>query len=133
MTKMDGLLLALAFSSLGCGTMFNGDSQFPGGVPECRQKCAGDGLKMAAYVYMGEYTSGCVCAAPNGDKPSDVPQPGDEQSTAAAAFDGVAAAQAVAVAYQRRRQDSQATAVLLGAVNVGITIAMTSGSDDTQP
>src|SRR5690606_12858421 len=46
-----------------CGaTSFIGDAQFPGGPDACRSRCSQDGLKEAAYVYAGEYSSACVCA-----------------------------------------------------------------------
>jgi hypothetical protein len=109
--------------------MFSGDPQFPGGVPQCEERCAKDGLKMAAYVYLGEYTSGCVCAPPKDTATQEQQTADDEASDPSAAFSGVTAAQAVAVVYQRRRQDSGATAVVLGALNVGLTLTYASRHD----
>jgi hypothetical protein len=121
MTKKALLFLTVAvFSSFGCGTTFNGDAHFPGGIPNCQTRCAKDGLSMAAYVYLGEFTTGCVCSAA---------KPSEGQPTAPSAqVDGVAAAQAVAVAYQRRNQDSAAAAIVLGAANVATTLALTADS-----
>ncbi|HVJ17397.1 MAG TPA: hypothetical protein VM686_18350 [Polyangiaceae bacterium] len=75
---------------------------------------------MAAYVYLGEFTTGCVCST---TKPSE-----SQPATPSAQLDGVAAAQAVAVTYQRRNQDSATAAIVLGAVNVATTLALTADS-----
>lgn len=75
---------------------------------------------MAAYMYLGEYTTGCVCAPSKAheSQPTDEAKPQD----AGAELDGVAAAQAVAAAYQDFYQDYQAGMIALGVVNVGATL-----------
>ena len=48
----------------GCATTFVGSAHIEDGRAGCEQKCAGEGLAMSALVYMGEYSSACVCTAP---------------------------------------------------------------------
>lgn len=60
-TTLFGLALALA---TGCATSFTGSAHIEGGRGACEQKCAGQGLAMSGLVYMGEYSSACVCEVP---------------------------------------------------------------------
>src|SRR5688500_16657268 len=55
-----GLLLA------GCATSFTGDAHYPGGPGACFRDCQEQRMVMAAYVHMGEYSTGCVCAPAQG-------------------------------------------------------------------
>lgn len=48
----------------GCATNFTGSAHIEGGRAACEQKCAGQGLAMTGLVYMGEYSSACVCEVP---------------------------------------------------------------------
>ena len=57
-----GLVLAMLLASA-CATSFQGDAHFQGGRTSCEQKCSLQGLKMGALVYMGEYSSACICEA----------------------------------------------------------------------
>jgi hypothetical protein len=55
------LLLLLAG---GCATSFTGSPQVEGGRPGCERKCASMGLEMQSFVFMGEYSTACVCDVP---------------------------------------------------------------------
>ncbi|HET8939987.1 MAG TPA: hypothetical protein VFN67_41385, partial [Polyangiales bacterium] len=52
----------------GCATSFQGGAHFPGGRGACQHKCGLQGLSMAGLVYMGEYSSACLCEVPSSDK-----------------------------------------------------------------
>jgi hypothetical protein len=81
----------------GCATAFTGDAHVEGGRQGCEAKCQGEGMAVAGMVFMGEYTSGCVCTVPGQAAP---PQ-------AAVAAGGGAGAAAAGVAMQMRRQQAQ--------------------------
>jgi hypothetical protein len=53
-----GLLLA------GCATSFTGSPHVENGRSGCELKCKGQGMEVAGMVYMGEYSSACVCEVP---------------------------------------------------------------------
>ncbi len=64
---MTGRTLFTALSMLtlaGCATSFTGSAHIEGGRSGCESKCAGQGLAMSGMVYMGEYSSACVCEVP---------------------------------------------------------------------
>lgn len=46
-------------SGAGCQTQFIGDPHISPAA--CQAKCAQSNLQMAGMVYMGEYSSACVC------------------------------------------------------------------------
>ncbi len=48
----------------GCSTQFTGNAHTSKQV--CMEKCAGQNMMLAGMVYMGEYTSGCICRAKGG-------------------------------------------------------------------
>jgi hypothetical protein len=88
-----------------CATSFYGDAMFPGGARHCWDKCRGLNLEMASFVYVGEYSTACVC------KP---------QGTAARALNGehdqaAVVAAAAGVELQRRRLEQQGSAASAGA------------------
>jgi hypothetical protein len=56
--------LAVALSFTGCATNFTGSAHIEGGRAACESKCTGQGLAMTGLVYLGEYSSACVCAVP---------------------------------------------------------------------
>lgn len=60
-------MLALCLLSA-CATSFQGKPHFEGGRASCQQKCSLQGLEMAGLVYMGEYSSACVCEMPGSHK-----------------------------------------------------------------
>lgn len=49
----------------GCATTFMGSAEVEGGRPGCEKKCADVGLTMQAFVFMGEYSTACVCEPPS--------------------------------------------------------------------
>ncbi len=63
---MRSLFLALTsfafiLVSGGCATSFTGDAHYPGGARACFAKCASEQMQMSGFVFMGEYSSACVC------------------------------------------------------------------------
>ena len=48
----------------GCATSFTGDAHVPGGRSGCASKCAAEGMTMSGLVFMGEYSSACICEPP---------------------------------------------------------------------
>jgi hypothetical protein len=46
---------------LGCATSFQGEARFPQGPRGCFNKCQSVGMEMSSFVYVGEYSTGCVC------------------------------------------------------------------------
>lgn len=87
-----GLLILLLSS--GCATNFTGSAYVQGGAEGCTAKCQEQGMELAGMVFLGEYTSGCVCALP-----------GHERT----ALDGAAnvTGAAVGVVEQNRRSQQQ--------------------------
>ena len=53
--------LIILLGASACGPQFTGDAHFPGGVHGCETQCAGQSLVMAAFIYVGEYSSACAC------------------------------------------------------------------------
>jgi hypothetical protein len=52
----------LAWLVLGaCATEFTGDAHFPGGAGGCVKHCEQRNMVMDSFVYMGEYSTACVC------------------------------------------------------------------------
>ncbi len=54
----------LAVGLAGCATTFTGSPHVEGGRSACQQKCTSQGMEAAGMVYMGEYSSACVCQVP---------------------------------------------------------------------
>ncbi|MDH5671610.1 MAG: hypothetical protein OEZ06_05635 [Myxococcales bacterium] len=89
------LLSIVATLTLGaCATSFTGSAHIDGGRAGCENKCAGQGLAMSGLVYMGEYSSACVCEVPG-------------SGSSAAPVASVAAGAAGVVMQQRRAQQNQ--------------------------
>lgn len=86
------MVLALA----GCRTEFYGSPHIDPGT--CQQKCGAANLQMAGMVYMGEYSSACICEIPH---PPPAAAPG--AATTSAGVTGVA----VAVIDQMRRDQEE--------------------------
>jgi hypothetical protein len=63
------LACALAWSLpfAACATNFTGSAHIEGGRATCEGKCKEDGLTMTGLVYLGEYSSACVCSVPGSD------------------------------------------------------------------
>jgi len=55
---------ALFLSIAGCATTFSGSPHVENGRSGCESKCKGQGMEVAGMVYMGEYSSACVCEVP---------------------------------------------------------------------
>jgi hypothetical protein len=68
MRRMRSLLLAIAMlSAAGCQTQFIGNAHIDPAT--CQTRCAADHLQMSGMVYMGEYSSACICEVPRSDAP----------------------------------------------------------------
>jgi hypothetical protein len=93
-----------------CATQFQGAAKFPGGPRGCYDRCQAAGLRMSSFVYVGEYSTGCVCSP----KPTGANVASDGHSAAAPDEDvGVAAATgaaAVGVIAQMREAERQQAA-----------------------
>jgi hypothetical protein len=48
----------------GCATTFRGSAEVEGGRPGCERKCSAIGMAMQEFVFMGEYSTACVCELP---------------------------------------------------------------------
>ncbi|UJR85991.1 hypothetical protein [Sandaracinus amylolyticus] len=88
------LLVLAVLTNVGCATSFRGNAHFPGGPAGCRARCRSIGGTMAQFVYVGDYSSACVCGAP------------DATTTAGGA--GSSSAAAVAVMTQMRNEEARA-------------------------
>jgi hypothetical protein len=84
----------------GCATNFTGSPHIEDGRRGCEAKCKPQGMEVAGMVYMGEYTSGCVCVVPG--------QSASRHSLMMAAGTGAGAGSA-GVVMQMRRQQEQAS------------------------
>jgi hypothetical protein len=87
-------ILALA----GCATSFTGSPYVENGRQGCESKCKGQGMDVAGMVYMGEYSSACVCVTPG--------QAASRRGLVIAAGGGVAGAVA-GVEMQRQQQERE--------------------------
>jgi len=61
--KRAWIALGLALSTFGCATTFTGSAHIDG-RPACEHQCRSEGMELAGMVYMGEYSSACVCQVP---------------------------------------------------------------------
>jgi len=86
----------------GCATAFTGSAHIDNGRQGCEAKCRSAGMELAGMVYMGEYTSGCVCAVPKQTA-------SDRQLFIAATNSAAAAAAGVAIQMRRQQQQRQTT------------------------
>lgn len=55
------LCAALVGLGAGCPTRFSGSPTFSGGPRGCFDRCEREDMHMQAFVYMGEFATGCVC------------------------------------------------------------------------
>jgi hypothetical protein len=107
--KLRWLLVALVASLSACATTFVGDPMFPGGSRGCEDACMREGLVMSSYVFVGEYSTGCVCA-PRPPRPAVPPAATPSAAPAAAAegdATGATAAAAAGVVMQMRSSQQQ--------------------------
>src|SRR5260221_14377690 len=91
------LLLTLGIA--GCATSFTGAPHIENGRAGCEEKCKGQGMALAGMVFMGEYTSGCVCTVPG--------QGASSGRQLLAASEAGAAAGAAGVVLQMRAQQQR--------------------------
>lgn len=57
----------------GCATSFRGSAHVPNGPSGCYQRCEADGLQMTSFVYLGEFSTGCVCSVRGASASADGP------------------------------------------------------------
>jgi len=58
------MLVTALFVLAGCThqTEFRGPAQYPGGPRACWDECARAEMEMAGFVFVGRYSTACVCA-----------------------------------------------------------------------
>ena len=83
MKTVIGLIGALLLS--GCATSFTGSAHI--GPNECAERCREIGGHMDSYVYMGQYSTACVCRP--GSAPSAGPRATGSEGSVAGAVAGV--------------------------------------------
>jgi hypothetical protein len=93
---MKTLLVVLGFC-IGCRTEFTGSPHIDPAT--CQAKCAGAQLQFVGMVYMGEYSSACIC---------DISRPPAAPPTASGAGAGAGAAAAGVVMQMRAQQEQRA-------------------------
>lgn len=73
---MRSMLLAIAAlaAGAGCQTQFIGDAHIDPAT--CQARCAEGHLEMAGMVYMGQYSSACLCEVPRAGAPAPGGPPG---------------------------------------------------------
>jgi hypothetical protein len=88
--------LAGALGLSACATAFTGSPHVEGGRTGCQTKCNAQGMAVAGMVYMGEYSSACICEVP-----------GAGHATLLQGATGATGGAAVAVEMMRRQQQQQ--------------------------
>ncbi len=83
----------------GCATSFTGSPHIENGRKGCDAKCSSQGMEVAGMVYMGEYTSGCVCSVPG--------QSASKKNLMMATAAGAGAGAAGVVMQMRRNEEAQ--------------------------
>ena len=90
---------------VGCQTQFTGDPHID--PQTCQRRCAASQLRMSGIVYMGEYSSACICEV--------VPPAGAPSAPSGAPGGASAAAGAAAgVVMQMRRANAAAASMNAG-------------------
>jgi hypothetical protein len=84
----------------GCATSFTGNAMYPGGVRGCWDQCRANGMEIATFVYIGEYSTACACRPPATAAP-----PGHAANTDGS--DGALSAAIAGVELQRRQMEQQ--------------------------
>ena len=96
-------VIAGALTSLvGCATTFTGDPHVENGRAGCDAKCNAQGMATSGMVFMGEYSSACICEVP---RPAGAPAAAPNSAGAAAG--GAAGAAGVILQMERARQQQQ--------------------------
>ena len=88
-------ILLVALSGCVKATEFTGSAHVEEGRAGCERKCASQGLAMTGMVYMGEYSSACMCEVPGA------------ATTSSAAPSAAAAGASSGVVMQMRRIQEQ--------------------------
>ena len=101
MNSERAFIVSMVLSLTACATSFQGSAYIEDGRTGCEHKCAGQGLAMSGLVYMGEYSSACVCSVVG---PGAATEPVSSFNRAAAAAAGGAAA---GVMMQMEREDDR--------------------------
>lgn len=91
----------IAVSALGCATSFTGSAYVENGRNGCEAKCRGQGMQVAGMVYMGEYSSACVCEVPRSTSS------GGERHLIALTGGSMGSAAGVIMQMQRQQQQQQ--------------------------
>jgi hypothetical protein len=92
------ILAALLLTNAACATSFTGNAHVKGGRDQCVAQCKSVELELGGMVFLGEYSSGCVCVVPN-------QTPAQKQATIGGAQ--AAATGAVGVVMQMRAAEQQ--------------------------
>jgi len=95
---MRSLVVATLVLFSGCQTQFVGSAHIDASA--CAGTCAASNLQMAGMVYLGEYSSACVCEIP---RPAAAPA----APASPAAMGAVGAAVGVVMQQRRAQQDQQ--------------------------
>lgn len=98
---LHGLLLLVSSLVAGCATQFVGSAHYPGGAAACFTACAHNRMRMSGFVYLGAYSSACVCE-PVRASAMTAPLESRSASTGAAGAGGV-----VGVVLQARAAQAQ--------------------------
>jgi len=87
--SLGALLIVGGLVVQACATTFTGAAHIEGGREGCERQCSAQKLEMSGLVYLGEYSSACVCS---------VPKLSDAAATQPALHRSAASASAAAVA-----------------------------------
>jgi hypothetical protein len=107
--QKSALGIALVLAGCAMPTSFEGEAKFPGGASGCRAKCAADGLEMASFVYVGEFSTACACKPAGASAPAPAPAPASVPAPGASndSEESAIVAAAAGVEMQRRRIEAQ--------------------------
>ena len=94
-------LATIVIGLTGCATTFTGSPYVESGRGGCEAKCKGEGMDVAGMVYMGEYSSACVCQVPG----HTASREGLMLGTSAAITGGVAGVEMQRQANERRNHN----------------------------
>jgi hypothetical protein len=95
MLKFIGLVL-VSVAATGCATGYAGSAHVSGRTA-CEAKCKEQGMALSGMVFMGDYTSGCVCTMPG--------QAASAHQHIVAIAEAAAAAGGTGVTYERKREE----------------------------
>jgi len=99
----------VSLSALGCATSFTGSAYVENGRNGCEAKCRGQGMQVAGMVYMGEYSSACVCEVPRATSSIG----GGERHLIALSGGAMGSAAGVIMQMQRQQQQMQQSQMMV--------------------